>query len=757
MRKHIIRLIVFLVLFSVSLLNVNIMQVEAATTYKVTLDGKAISVPVVSKNNTYYFQLSNLLKVTGWTSKVTNYKATNSQLIEMKKGDNYCSFYDNYDSISVYCNLQAKFYKTWDTKLDKKMFLSKGNLYVPLKFVKDILRLDVTVQSNQITLRTLKDHTLLVYIIASDLESNIGPGNPEGAATADLKELMKVGSTSRVNVAVQTGGTKKWNNDIIKGTSVQRWYVQKGSMKKVSDLGQKNMGDSKDLQGFIEWGMANYPAESYTLVLWDHGGGPLFGYGYDELSKDKLSMKELKTSLDNAYKTTKKKLATIVFDACIMNSIEIADLVSPYAEHMVASQISLPAHGLDYSAIVPLLEQDTDPGFSQFGAKLVEQFQTYATKMGTINDMQLSCIKLDEFKKFMVKFNKFMGKINKDMDEDPLLAYDLAIARADDYDYIDESITGDGNDLTNLSGFLWRIGQENEKYKSEIDDLRNSLDACMRGNIKGQNVASLNGMSIYMPLTQFASPTYVKDYLSLYKDIGFSKEYTSLVEKYYKKIMLEECTIDITKNVTAGTFDYYYKADESMLLQVSSDSMRKIERVDSVTEIYNDDLGVSFINATFPSFFFRDESNIKYNSNIFKLNGNYVSMIYNGNFDYSAKLFTIPVLLNDAQAYLYVIEQSYRNYVVAGVQVLQENETGMASKRNIQLQSTDVIEPLFLVRGQNGIEPVRSNNKFTLDDGKIDEIDISDVNEKCELYYNINLFNQKTIETNHVIVDSRNN
>lgn len=756
-RKGFTRFIILLLTMCICFMNIDVTQAQAAKKYKVTLDGKALSVPVVAKNGTYYFQLSKMLKATGWTYEISNYTFNNTQGVDMTKGDNRCYFTSDEKEISVYCDYSSKYYDTWETTLNKNMFISKGNLYVPLQFVEDILMLDATVKSNKITLKSMKNHTLLVYIIASDLESDIGPGNPKGAATADLEELMEVGSTSRVNVAVQTGGTSKWDNDFIKGTSVQRWYVQKGNMKQVANLGQKNMGDPKDLQSFIEWGIKTYPAESYTLVLWDHGGGPLFGYGYDELSEDHLTMKELKTSLSNAYKNTKTKLANIVFDACIMNSIEIADIVSPYASKMVASQISLPAHGLDYSAFVPLLEKYLEPESSYFADRLVDQFEDYATKMGTMDDMQLSSIDLVRFQEFMTKFNSLMGKINDDMDTNPMLAFDLAIARADEFDFKDEDITGDGNDLTNLHNLLWRINYQNSDYKNEIEELMDLYFGFVTNNIVGDNVRSLEGMSIYMPLLQFACPTYEQDYLSLYQDIGFSKEYTSLIEKYYKKIMFDEYNIDITKNVTSGTFDWYYKASDALQLEISANSYNKIESVDSVTEIYNDDLGIYIINASYPSFFSREDEKVSENSQAFKLNGNYITMLYEGNISDNVKLFTVPILLNEEPAELYVVEEGYKEFFVIGVQVIRENETGMASKRSIELMSSDNIEPLFLARGNNGIELVRSNHSFTLDYGTIEILDISDLKEQMEFYYNINLFNQTSIETNHVNLDSRYN
>ena len=45
--------------------------------------------------------------------------------------------------------------------------------------------------------------TVLVYMVGSDLESK------GGAATADINEMLKVGSTENLNIVITTGGAEK--------------------------------------------------------------------------------------------------------------------------------------------------------------------------------------------------------------------------------------------------------------------------------------------------------------------------------------------------------------------------------------------------------------------------------------------------------------------------------------------------------------------------------------------------------------------
>ena len=59
-------------------------------------------------------------------------------------------------------------------------------------------------------------YTALVYMVGSDLESN------GGAATTDLNEMIQGGSTSAVNVIVETGGASQWQNPQASNESVEK-------------------------------------------------------------------------------------------------------------------------------------------------------------------------------------------------------------------------------------------------------------------------------------------------------------------------------------------------------------------------------------------------------------------------------------------------------------------------------------------------------------------------------------------------------
>ena len=90
--------------------------------------------------------------------------------------------------------------------------------------------------------------------------------NLEEGATIDIDEMLQSNLTnSNTNVLVQIGGGEtKFKNKI------QRYEIF-NNQEKITNINKTNMADSEALYDFIKWGISNYPAKKYGLILWDHG------------------------------------------------------------------------------------------------------------------------------------------------------------------------------------------------------------------------------------------------------------------------------------------------------------------------------------------------------------------------------------------------------------------------------------------------------------------------------------------------------
>ena len=240
-----------------------------------------------------------------------------------------------------------------------------------------------------------KTFTLMVYMCGTDLESD------GGCATADLQEMVRSGvkAGGNLTVYVQTGGTKQWATRGMTNREGERWLVSKDGLERVDSLGRIDMGSGDEFTEFLQYGMKNYPADRYGLVLWDHGAGATDGVCYDEISGNSLNMAKIYQSLKTVSgEANFSKFAFVGFDACLMANYEMALHLRPYADYMVASEETEPGDGWDYSKWLPLLAKDPGSNIETVAKKIVDSFvqsvDTSTGDFGTLSVLNLS--KLDK-------------------------------------------------------------------------------------------------------------------------------------------------------------------------------------------------------------------------------------------------------------------------------------------------------------------------------------------------------------------------
>lgn len=214
--------------------------------------------------------------------------------------------------------------------------------------------------------------TVLIYMVGGDLE-------PEwGDATADIHEIMEADLNESTRVVLQAGGTKKWENDWMTDGGMQRFTFEDGTLVPASPLLEGvQMSEPKTLANFLRWGVTAYPAQQYILVLWDHGGGTLYGYGCDELNGKKwLSLGELNQAL--SWADVHFKL--VGFDACLMATMSTAYMLSGHADYLLASEELEPAKGWRYTKWVTQLSRDPDIEMEELAEWIARDYLDEALK-----------------------------------------------------------------------------------------------------------------------------------------------------------------------------------------------------------------------------------------------------------------------------------------------------------------------------------------------------------------------------------------
>lgn len=209
--------------------------------------------------------------------------------------------------------------------------------------------------------------TILIYMNGSDLESD------DGEATTDLSEMVAAGSSDKVKILVQTMGTKSWDKKFgIASDRSQIYSVDGDGLTLVKDdLGQLDCTKTETLTNFIKWGASNYPSDRYILLFWNHGGGPIYGFGYDQWNNDEyacLSTDEIQTALNDAG----VYFNFIGMDCCIMSCLEVCCALYDYCDYTVLSEDFESWLGWSYTGWLKALYQNTSIPTVELATKICD-------------------------------------------------------------------------------------------------------------------------------------------------------------------------------------------------------------------------------------------------------------------------------------------------------------------------------------------------------------------------------------------------
>ena len=364
-----------------------------------------------------------------------------------------------------------------------------------------------------------RDYTLMLYMIGSNLESKAGK------ASADIKEIAAAGiDYSKTNVIAYTGGSRKWSANIpCDKNSVVDLSKPDDSWIMAQTKGNADMGAGETLTSFLTFCAENYPAEHYGLILWDHGAGPLWGYGSDELfDSDSLLLYEMDDALA-ASPFAKQKLDFVGFDACLMASVENMALWSDYAKYYVGSEELEPGNGWDYTCF-SMLNTTTDP--LEIVTGIVESYGAYYEKTRTASsdpDVTLASADLSKIKDVVdgiTRLSRTMSDMLK-QGEYPLLQQIRSGIKSFGTIQDSKSDSAFYYDLMDLGNFA-------ESLKNEDPEHAQQLLAALEKMIvaKTANVEHSSGATMYFPFRNRAQ----------YR--GTAAEYTPVSSDY--RDMLDE-------------------------------------------------------------------------------------------------------------------------------------------------------------------------------------------------------------------------
>lgn len=170
----------------------------------------------------------------------------------------------------------------------------------------------------------------------------------------------------------------------------------------VQDLGQNvDMGRAETLKEFVQWAKQSYPANRYVLVIWDHGSGwrtrlgkPITrGVSFDDETGHHIKTWELPSAIRPTE--TASPLDLLVFDASLMQMLEVAYECRNAARYIVGSEESPPGEGYPYHRILQPLAQNPNRSPAEFAKTIVERTIAYYTTNSNITQSALDAAQLE--------------------------------------------------------------------------------------------------------------------------------------------------------------------------------------------------------------------------------------------------------------------------------------------------------------------------------------------------------------------------
>ena len=365
--------------------------------------------------------------------------------------------------------------------------------------------------------------TIMVYMCGTDLESK------SGMATNDLNEMLQANLSDKVNLIVYTGGCKAWKNNVISSSRNQIYQIKDGKFVCLeSDMDTGAMVDPATLTAFIKYGAKNFPADRMNLIFWDHGGGSITGYGYDEKNSSAGSMNL--AGIDTALRDAGIYYDFIGFDTCLMATVENGLMLENYADYMIASEETEPGVGWYYTNWLTKLSANTSMPTVEIGKNIIDDFVDVCNQKCRGQKTTLSVVDLAELKATVPDELTTFAKSTNDLIKNDGYKK-VASARKNTREFAQSSKI----DQIDLIHFCENIGN------AEGRSLAEALEGAIKYNRTSSSMTDAHGLAIYFPYQKTGK---VSSALNLFKKIGMDNEYSKCIQQF--------ASVETTGQMAAG-------------------------------------------------------------------------------------------------------------------------------------------------------------------------------------------------------------
>jgi hypothetical protein len=337
-----------------------------------------------------------------------------------------------------------------------------------------------------------------------------------------IESMETIGSSEQINVVVQYASLRTKNSI--------RLLVQKSNNPHqitspvLQQLGYVDMGDYHNLQNFIDWGIENFPAQHYAIVIASHGSGWYDSSDHSEvkssrkriispdvISENQITIPQLSEVLRHTSQMIGHKIDIYGSDACLMQDIETLTELADTAHLIIGSEDLEHYDGgtWPYDLLFAKMEKISNPTPEQVSKLFID----------SVKEMHERPIYKDEVSTFSVIDPERLQVLNKAIQN---LSFNmLGIKKTEDVQKIVQA-QEDTLHFTSPSGDLLEFIQKlraanveglDKKNLTEIEDAINQAVIYKFNNTP--RYQNLGGIGIWQPPLRSIFPNAMKNYHDL--------------------------------------------------------------------------------------------------------------------------------------------------------------------------------------------------------------------------------------------------
>ncbi len=363
--------------------------------------------------------------------------------------------------------------------------------------------------------------TLMLYMIGSELEE------ASGLASADIQELLHADLQQGVSVYLMTGGCRQWHNGISEN-ELSVYRIENHELNKVRTQALADMTDSKTLADYLRFVFDQQGGlGDYSLVLWDHGMGPLEGYGVDTAyGGNSMSLPALTDALEESPFGRDRMLSWIGFDACLMATLETGLALSDYTNYLLASQEVEPKFGWDYSFLDKIFPaQQPEEQMGLIGDAYMEYYHKLCKNMPNYDPVRtLSCLSLQKIPEVIETLDAIVQKSREKDQAERVRGF---VQKRTGAVNIGRYSTGQTYDLIDLGSFAELI--QDFDPENSVRLMEHMAELVLKN---WSNVDYSTGISLYSPWDNLEE--YENSWQPRFEEISVSDAYYDFVNTIYQ-------------------------------------------------------------------------------------------------------------------------------------------------------------------------------------------------------------------------------